>query len=50
LDSDLEVVSRACDGVEDAGCLSLFCNQRGDCDLRSRFIKYADLCAGRLSN
>lgn len=46
-DSDIEAITKACKLVRDGSCIRTICNQRDDCSMLSRFVKYANWCAGR---
>lgn len=46
-DEEIEEITIACYGVRDGICVSTLCNQRGNCNSMSQFLKYANLCAGR---
>ena len=35
-------------GTRDGTCVRTLCNQKDDCSLLSRFVKYANWCAGRI--
>ncbi|MBS1969986.1 MAG: hypothetical protein JSU04_06740 [Bdellovibrionales bacterium] len=46
-DSDIQAITKACEFVRDGTCVRTLCNQKDDCSMLSRFVKYANWCAGR---